>query len=227
MKALVNSILPYEALENLSRFAEPVPFSTRGIVPEPLAGHVDIFCTKVDGKMVLAPNTPKHVVEIMEKAGMDLVFGNTEVTGETETMWAYNVMVDEKFCVCNADFIDPVLKEMFSERKTVHVRQGFARCSAVSLGGAVMTSDGGIAKALDDNNIQNILISQEGITLPGYRNGCFGGACGVCGDKVFIAGNLRHHKQGREIRDFIGKNGFMAVELSDSPLLDVGSMIFF
>ena len=227
MKALVNSILPREALEKLSRFAEPVLFSTHGIVAEPLAGHVDIFCAHVGGKLAVAPNIPAEIAEVLQAEQADWVFGRTEVSGDTKTMWAYNVLVDNDFCVCNTFFADPVLMEMLSDRKAIHVKQGFARCSAVSLGGGVITSDGGMAKVLGKNGISCILVSQEGISLPGYRNGCFGGACGICGDKIFITGSLKYHRQGEEIEKFIRKSGFTPIELCNEALLDVGSILFF
>ena len=171
MKVLVNKILPREAFEQLSSFAEPILFSTQSVVDEPLAGHVDIFCAKVKNTLVLAPNTPKYVVEKLEKAGADFVFGETEVTNKLETLWAYNVLIDSNFCVCNTKFLDIKLQKMLSLQKMFHVKQGFSRCSAISVGGAVLTSDVGIYKVLKNNEIQSLLVSQEGIELPGYRNG--------------------------------------------------------
>jgi hypothetical protein len=73
----------------------------------------------------------------------------------------------------------------------------------------------------------NILyVAPAGIKLEGFPHGFFGGCCGVWEDKVFLNGSLLHYPEGEKVRQYLKDLGYGIVELSDGPLLDVGSILF-
>ena len=53
-----------------------------------------------------------------------------------------------------------------------------------------------------------------------------GGASGTTASAVYFCGSLKHHPDGDEIRTFITNHGKRVVELSPSPLADVGGILF-
>ena len=87
-----------------------------------------------------------------------------------------------------------------------------------------ITSDVGIFKQLKKNNLDVLFVEPKGIILKGFKNGFFGGCCGVENNRVFIAGSLSYFPEGGKINKFL--DGFEIIELYDGPLLDVGSIFF-
>ena len=110
--------------------------------------------------------------------------------------------------------------------KLVNVRQGYARCSALPLGDAVITADNGLAKALRREGIETLLIPAGGIALEGCQYGFIGGASFFDEKRrraVFF-GSLPE-SFACEVREFCRERGVCVVELH-GELTDVGGAVY-
>ncbi|MFU8843081.1 MAG: DUF6873 family GME fold protein, partial [Bacteroidales bacterium] len=61
---------------------------------------------------------------------------------------------------------------------------------------------------------------------PGFKNGFFGGTCGVVDDIVFFMGSLKKFGDGGAVRNFLEVLNYRVVELYDGQLFDGGSLQF-
>lgn len=226
MLALVNSLLPSEALHTLSRHAQVLPFHTQDITHHALSGHADLFFSPLPHTWVAAPNAPAAIVNQILSLGVSITTGLTPVSTLTPTLGAYNVAVAPSFAIANPHYLDPVLRTHLAPRTIIPTRQGMCRCNAICLGDAVLTSDPGIAQACLHHHIPHLLVDASPILLPGYRSGCLGGCCGISGSTLFLIGHLSHHPQGQLIQMFLKEHSIRLVQLYNGPLLDLGSILF-
>jgi len=124
---------------------------------------------------------------------------------------------------CLETYTSKEIKRRF--KKIINVKQGYAACSTLILNErAAITADGGIARALMADGVNTLLISPNGISLPGYDNGFIGGATAVINETVFFFGSLYHHPSGELIRRFCLENDFSIVDFPHLPLTDYGSV---
>lgn len=108
----------------------------------------------------------------------------------------------------------------------IHVNQGYARCSSISIGErSLITDDEGIATAAKIHGIEALLISKGGVRLSGYPYGFIGGASFVCGQTVYFFGEPMTHPDGEEILRFVRARSLECVSLWDGPLTDYGSAV--
>ncbi|MDY5968748.1 MAG: hypothetical protein SPJ13_01855 [Bacteroidales bacterium] len=221
MKVIVNREAPPKILERLACFAEIVPFWAPLLEEKALRGHADLFLTQVDDTCIMAPDAPQNVQMVPHLAG-------TIAVDDGKAAWgAYNVAAGRRIAIGNEKYVDATVLEALKGHHLLSVRQSMARCNALILeDDAVITSDGGIAKAIAKKGWTCLLVSPKEIILPGYRNGCFGGCCGIREGTVFLTGSLKYHPDGAEIARYIHLHNMKLKELSDAPLFDVGSLFF-
>ena len=108
----------------------------------------------------------------------------------------------------------------------VPVRQGYAACAVLALGEtAAITADEGMGKALKENGVHVLIVSGEGIALPGYDNGFWGGAATVLDRTVWFFGDAAAHPDWPRIRGFLGQLGIPFRCIDGFPLSDLGGLI--
>lgn len=222
--AIVNDIILLEALNTLERIATPILFSSKDIAYPSLAGHIDVFLFQHNRSLIVAPNIPSHYLSLFDKYNIEYTFGKSPITQNSCT--PYNVATNGSIAIHNFKHTDSVVMNNIKHLKHINCTQAYSRCSTLLLENAAITSDKSIEKALKQSNINTLYVTQKDIILPGHAMGCFGGCCGVVDNNVVINGSLAHHSQGDDIRQFITLNGYNIIELSNTPLLDVGSIFF-
>ena len=108
-----------------------------------------------------------------------------------------------------------------------HVAQGYAHCSTCIVGeNAIISADRGIIEAAQKANVDALQIDEGYICLPPYNHGFIGGSCGSYKDKIYFCGSLDSHPNGNEIRNFCLKHGKKVIELCNTPLIDIGGILF-
>lgn len=131
--------------------------------------------------------------------------------------------------ICNRKTVSKLILNAAIEKnyEIVNVSQGYTKCSICTVSdNAIITADRSISAACNAAGIKVLEISEGCVSLPPYSYGFIGGAGGVCGDKVYFCGSLSTHPDGERIVDFCSDHGKTAISLTDSALLDVGTIFF-
>lgn len=219
--------MPEKAKETLAYYGEVLEFATSGITYEAISGHPDIFFFLSSSHLIASPNIPAEYFRVLDEKKISYIKGTSPVGMKYPDSARYNASVSRNFLIHRLDITERKILEYSKEKQTIHVGQGYCRCSLLPLKtDSFITSDEGIYKKLKETGLEVLYVSSESVVLPGFRHGFFGGACGVMDNTVFLCGSLKYHPQGDEIRSFLNKNGYETLELYDGPLLDGGSILF-
>ncbi len=217
--------IPDSTRESLLKHGELIMVKSSGIVYQGISGHPDIFICKTDSGLIVAPNTPNEVIELLKKRNVKMISGEKSLGTSYPHTAYYNAVVTPSFIIHNTKYTDPGLHEACSNLKSIHVNQAYCRCTTLALKeDRFITSDKGIEKVLLQKGFEVLYVDPTGILLPGFKNGFFGGTCGVYKKKVYFIGNLDHFPEGNKIRTFL--SGYEIVELGDGQLFDGGGLIF-
>ena len=109
----------------------------------------------------------------------------------------------------------------------VNVNQGYTRCSTLVVNdNAVITADSSIEKAMKQNGVEVLRISQGQIRLEGFDYGFIGGCSGRILDTIFFFENIKKHSDYSEINDFIiNHNSKIEILCDNMPLTDIGGFV--
>lgn len=195
----------------------------------PVCFHPDMMlCPMGKGVVVCAPEVFETYQKILSPFGINLVQGEKELKGSYPQDIAYNVLDTKKAIFSLAEKTEPTLLRLAEEqhKSSVRVAQGYARCSALAFGEAVISADPSILKAADVHGLTVLSVQPGHVLLPGYDYGFIGGASGVLENgQIAFFGDLSHHPDGEAIRRFVKVQGFSAMEISGRPLTDVGTIL--
>ncbi len=225
MQIITNNIFPPSAISKLKNYGEVVLLETSGIVYDAISKHPDIFFCPLGEELIAAPNLPDIYKNILSKKKISFHEGNKTLGNKYPSTAFYNAVTTENFLIGNTKIMDKAILQKAENRKVIHVNQAYTRCNLLPLSDEkFITSDKGIEKELKKNSLEILFVKPEGIVLKGFKNGFFGGCCGIFGNMVFIAGSLNHFPEGEKVRKFL--KDLKIIELYDGPLLDVGSILF-
>ncbi len=227
MIIISNSTIPDEALKKLDQIGDVIPFITRGITYPAISGHPDVFFCHVDELLVSAPNIPADIKKKLVKGKINFIEGSSAVGSKYPETAKYNAVVTDRYLIHNLQVTDSRIKELCSNRISIHVNQAYTRCNLLPLNNdRFITSDLGIYNTLINNKLTALYIDPKQIKLPDFSNGFFGGACGVYKNKIYIIGSLVEMKEKNQIIDFLSYTNYNILELYKGPLYDGGSLIF-
>lgn len=208
-----------------------IPTAAHPDVYPAVAYHPDIMLHHIgDDLFVYAPNTPVQLLNSLRDRGFTLVKGNKELGGKYPDTIAYNVARLGRFAIHNTKYTDPVLKELLISRgvEFLHTNQGYSKClTCIVDENSIITSDSGIHKKALWAGLDSLLIEpDESIRLEPFNMGFIGGATGLVGEKsLAVTGNLKFHKNYKQIIDFLSLKGVGVVMLNDGKLIDIGSIV--
>ena len=199
------------------------------ILPPQLRRHADLGLCPIGGnEVVCPPDTYPYYSDILSPYGFSVIKGGQALGRSYPADTAYNVVVAGYFAILSPTVCDKVLLRLLEQRFTIlYVKQGYAKCSAAPVGEhAIITADKGIYQAAEKAGLEALLIENDGVSLPPYDNGFFGGACGMI-DKNILAvnGSLSHMGSGQKIRKFLEEQGVTAMEINSLAPFDTGSLI--
>lgn len=225
MLAIIDYRTTEKAIRKLESFAEVLLFRAKDLVMPQLEGHPDIFIYQDANGLILAPNTPSYVLEKFIQCDINFQFGQSEVGMIDCTN--YNCVSTTSHFIHHLDNTDQVIRELIRNKKLIHTRQAFTRCSLTALSSAYfISSDKNIEKALIREGLSVLYAEPNKIEFPGFRHGLFGGTNGIFSGSIFFNGNLNHSDPDGRIRNFIGDTGLDIIQLHDGLLYDGGSIFF-
>lgn len=225
---LTNKKIPKEAKNTLQKYGEVICFYAKNETTLPLAGHVDIFMCQYQNTVVLAPNTPKSIISILNNNNVNIVMGNKPVTHNHPDTILYNCLITKDFVIGNIKHLDKHVLDTYADKKQIHVSQGYMRCNTISIDNkAFVTSDAATYKVLSTFADVCFVDSQQ-IILTGYKYGFFGGCCGFASKKLFVCGNISQNPNYTELNLFVNKYGIKIIDLMQTTdIYDIGSIFCF
>jgi len=227
MLIIVDKKIPEEAKINLQKMGELMEIETSDITYPAISGHPDIFFTRVDKQLLAAPNLPSEYFDILQNHKINFHVGEKSPGKKYPESARYNAVVSSQYLVHNTKITDTAILQFCVDKIKINVKQGYTRCSMLFLDDDhVITSDEKIASVLENKHIETLLVTSQGIDLPGFKNGFFGGCCGVVHNSLYILGNLDKYPDGEIVHGFAAKINIRLIELCNAPLFDGGGVFF-
>ena len=203
----------------LSKFFNVIKLPLSNDVYEEISGHSDIFYTKINNQVIVAPNA-----EIMEQ---QFILGKEKVGKEYPKDVLYNVcQIGNK--VIGSKYTDKSIKP------DIIVKQGYVKCSiAVTSNNSCITSDKGISKVLESNNIDVLYIEENNINLlkkdatASTMKGFIGGASLVFDNKFVLFGDSDNLSNKDKLIQHVDKYNLELVDFKGLDIYDYGGGIVF
>ena len=203
----------------LSKFFNVIRLTLSNDVYEEISGHSDIFYTKINNQIIVAPNA-----EIMEQ---QFIMGQEKVGKEYPKDVLYNVcQIGNK--VIGSKYTDKSIKP------DIIVKQGYVKCSmAVTSDNSCITSDKGIANVLESNNIDVLYIEENNIKLlkkdatASTMKGFIGGASFVFDNKFVLFGDSNNLSNKDKIIQHLDKYNLELVDFKGLHIYDYGGGIIY
>ena len=203
----------------LSKFFNVVRLPLSNDVYEEISGHSDIFYTKINNQVIVAPNA-----EVMEQ---QFILGKEKVGKEYPKDVLYNVcQIGDK--VIGSKYTDKSIKP------DIIVKQGYVKCSiAVTSNNSCITSDKGIAKVLKRNNIEVLYVEENDIKLlkkdatASTMKGFIGGASFVFDNKFVLFGDSNNLSNKDKIIQHLDKYNLELVDFKGLHIYDYGGGIIY
>ena len=199
-------------------------------LPPGISCHADLGICVVSGKKaVCPPETFEYYKEKLSPYGFEIIKGKTKITSNYPGDSAYNVGIVGKKCFLNKNVCDSQLSDILISEgyELVHVNQGYAKCSICPVDeNSFITADKGIADCGEKKGMEVLLITNDSILLPGYKNGFFGGCCGLGGsDVLLVNGEIKTHPDYEKIVNFLQCKGIYIKNLKKGNIIDIGSIL--
>lgn len=235
----VSSRIPVECCEKLLDYCDEVfKIPPDGLLPDPVCHHPDMIFTVIGNSFICHRSYYEKncdaLSRFLSKCGLDPVLSECRRESRYPFDIAFNVLQNGKYLFCNFEHTAPevLLAAECAGLEVVKVRQGYAGCSALATGKAVITSDPSILKACA-GRCDAVDTGRVDISLPPYDTGFIGGAGGYCDGRLFTYGRismeyLLRKRDEATLSDAFQNAGIVeVVPLCETGLFDLGGIKFF
>ena len=198
-------------------------------LPQSMQYHADLsFCYLGEGVAVCAPEAYDYYREQLAFTPIELIKGEKEVGSNYPLDAAYNVAIVGGVLYCKEAVCDNVLLKVAQSMgyEIVNINQGYGKCSVCPVDeNSAISADMSFFKAATKKGVEVLLITNEGISLQGFENGCVGG-CASETDKNtrWIKGDGKTLPSYEEIRRFLEKRE-ISISEGKGAVTDFGSFI--
>lgn len=213
-------------LVKLGVTALPCPVS-RGL-PEPIRSHPDTnICYLGGGEAVVFSDS--DIPPALDNLGIS--FYRTAMKGAPAYPGdaALNVKLIKNRYIHKRGVTAPELSSLLAAKglAPIYVNQGYCGCSIALIDeNSAITSDKGIADAMQESGYDVLLIPPGGITLKGYDEGFIGGTCGKLSPSLLaFTGTLEALPYRNLILDFLSVKKISPIFLTKMPCFDCGGII--
>lgn len=228
MYAIIDQRSPEVVKNNLAKYVDDVfEFSSENITYNSISGHPDIFMFRDSKKLIIAPNSPKKLINFLDKKKINYALGIKDVGESLEESSRYNCYSTKDYFFCNQGKPDKSIQNYCANKQLIHVPQSYVRCSMFGLNNQKMiTSDLGILKALKNNKIDCFYFDPTEIEIIDHKYGFIGGTMGELNEQIYFLGNVLKHKDGRRLQDYITASQKEVICLGNDYLYDGGGLFF-
>ena len=206
-----------------------VPVEPNENLPVGIASHADLQILHLGGNSVLTASCSKKSTDMLNMLGFDIKNTENELDFSYPNDCLINAEIIGRNIIVNPDIIDEKLMQFAEENNynIIGVKQGYAKCSVLAVAeDAVITADAGIAKILEQKEIEVLKIKEGGIYLKGYDTGFIGGCGGMVEQKILgTSGDLKSIYDYENIKDFLRNRNIYAENLGGRSLRDIGGIL--
>ena len=223
----INENLPRPMEAALSAYGRCVRLPAFSALPEPVCRHPDMLMARIGGHLLLhrAYAAGRAVLDAL---GVPYTLSDAEVGADYPRDAVLNVCTAGRCLFAAPQAVSQTVLDAAAHEgfRFVPVKQGYAGCSTIAVGDAVVSADAGICRAARENGLTVLQISPGGIGIERYDAGFIGGACGVIDDKtVCFFGDVRTFGAYSELREFFDPRGISFVSLGEGALFDYGGLV--
>ena len=206
---------------------QTIPTDRIEIFPNPEQYHADMQILKINDTIFML----KECTELKrEFASSNIIFSSNAAGERYPKNILLNFLYLNRTIYGKLSNIDSELKNycLSNNIKMVNLNQGYCRCSTLVLkNNAVITADASIEKAMKENGVDVLKITEGHIILDGYDYGFIGGASGKVDDNTIIFfGNIENHPDYNLIYHFCSKHSVnIEIILKNASLTDIGGIV--
>jgi hypothetical protein len=227
MLIIFDGRLPARVAENLSKHGEIFELHSDGVVYDSISGHPDIFMFQKDNLLIIAPNAPKDLIEVLKKHRIPFLRGKEKLGKSFPETVCYNAVSIGRYLIHRPNYTSKCILRQTTDKEFLAVPQAYTRCNLLPLSdGSFITSDKGIETSLKKHAQEVYYFDSKDILLNGQDHGFLGGAMGLFNSEVFIIGSLDHYSEGEYLKELLNGKSFKFHELYNGPLIDGGGIFF-
>jgi len=227
MLIIIDARIPKEAKDTLAQTGNVFELNSEGIVYESIKGHPDIFLFQMNDLVIMAPNAPADLKEVLKKERIPFLMGKSKVAGAFPDTVFYNAVYTKNHIIHKKGFTDSCILHQNAKKPFIDVSQAYTRCNLMSLpDGSFITSDKGIESSLLKHHIEVHYFSPKGILLEAQEHGFIGGCMGIYKNTIYLLGHLDFYDEGKRLRQLLKSKNIGIIELYYGPLTDGGSIFF-
>lgn len=199
---------------------------------EAINGHVDIqlnILNSYNRQIIINKNINSYFKEILKEKNINFIESDSTLSYKYPSNIALNAYITDNYLVHNLKFTDKKILEYCKNKKIINVKQGYTKCSILPVKEkAIITNDTGIYNTLKNEDFDILLLPFGDIELSGFNYGFIGGVGGMISDNsMAFFGSLDNYAFGNEIKKFLYKYDVKPIYLSNTKLIDRGSLLVF
>lgn len=199
---------------------------------EAINGHVDIqlnILNSYNREIIINKNINSSFKEILKEKNINFIESDSTLSHKYPSNIVLNSYITDNYLVHNLKFTDKKILEYCKNKKIINVKQGYTKCSILPIKEKVIiTNDTGIYNTLKNEDFDILLLPFGDIELSGFNYGFIGGVGGMISDNsMAFFGSLDNYAFGNEIKKFLYKYDVKPIYLSNTKLIDRGSLLVF
>lgn len=197
---------------------------------EAINGHTDIQLNILNNNtLIVNKNITLSFKELLKTKNINFIESDSTLLSKYPSNISLNAYITDNYLVHNLKFTDKKILEYCKNKKTINVNQGYTKCSILPLREkAIITNDAGIYNTLKSENFDILLLPFGDIELSGFNYGFIGGVGGmISNDSMAFFGSLDNYAFGNEVKKFLYKYDIKPIYLSNTKLIDRGSLLVF
>ena len=197
---------------------------------EAINGHTDIQLNILNkNTIIINKNINLSFKELLKTKNINFIESNSTLSSKYPSNISLNAYITDNYLVHNLKFTDKKILDYCKNKKTINVNQGYTKCSILPLREKVIiTNDTGIYNTLKNEGFDILLLPFGDIELSGFNYGFIGGVGGmISNDSMAFFGSLDNYTFGNEVKKFLYKYDIKPIYLSNTKLIDRGSLLVF
>jgi len=223
----INERLPHSMETALSAYGRCVRLPAFPALAEPVCRHPDMMLARIGGRLLIHR---AYVAgrAVLDALGVPYALSDAEVGADYPHDAALDVFTAGGCLFAAPKVVSPAVLDAAVHEgfRFVPVKQGYAGCSTIAVGDAVVSADAGICHAARENGLAVLQIEPGGIGIERYDTGFIGGACGVIDNKtVGFFGDVRTFGAYARLCEFFEPRGISLVSLGEGALFDYGGVV--